>query len=289
MFDRIEFILSEAATSLRRNPLMVIAATVTVAVSLILIGGFGYIYYRATKFAETLPNQFEMRVYLKDSVEGPGLAKVQSDLTAIPGVGKVTLIPKDQAWAKMRAQYPEIPFDLSNPLPNAFNVRFTDLRSADAAAGQIKQLPGVDKVLYQREILKAIRQGIGLVRYIGYLGVLLFAISGIVVYNAIRLTVYARRVEIRIMQLVGATNATIRVPFMLEGMVQGALGGIIASLSLEGISAAFSRFTNGMNLSVPTFPIMPILGILVAIGIVFGLICSGWAIHAPLKTEGKAI
>lgn len=287
MFDRIEFIISEAMASLRRNVLMVVAATVTVAVSLVLIGGFGYVYFRANQYAESLPSKFEMRVYLKDSVTGTGLNDMARNLGGVPGVGQVTLIPKAQAWAQMKANYPEIPFDLSNPLPDAFNVRFTDLKAADSAAKQIQGFKGVDKVLYQGEILKSIRSGIGLLRYIGFLGILLFLISGIVVYNAILLTIHARKLEIRVMQLVGATNSTIRVPFMLEGMVQGAIGGVLAGLCLDAISFAFGRFTTGLNLAVPQFPVGPVIGILAAIGVVLGLVCSGWAIHAPLKVQAK--
>lgn len=285
MFDHIEFILSEAMTSLRRNILMVIAATVTVAVSLVLIGGFGYVYYRANQFAATLPTKFEMRVYLKDSATD--LNGIARNIAGIHGIGQVTLIPKEQAWAQMKANYPDIPFDLSNPLPNAFNVRFSDLKAADSAAKEIQGLKGVDKVLYQGEILNSIRNGIGLLRYIGFLGILLFLISGIVVYNAILLTIHARKLEIRVMQLVGATNMTIRVPFMLEGMIQGAIGGVLAGLCLDAISFAFGRFSNGLNLTVPQFPVGPVVGILAVIGIVLGLICSGWAIHAPLKVEAK--
>lgn len=283
MFDRIEFVITEALTALRRNPLMVFAGITTIAVSLMLIGGFGYLYYRAEVYASTLPTQFEMKAFVKDGVTGSALTKLQDQLTAISGVQSVVLVTKAAGWQKMQTEYPDITANIDNPLPDAFTIKLSDLQAADAVYATVGKAQGVDKVVYQADVLKMIRQGLTLLKGLGIMGLIFLITGGIVVYNAIRLTVHARRREIRIMQLVGASYATIRIPFMLEGLVQGAVGGTVAAVVLMALHLSLAHYIVGMGLALPVFPIGLVWLLLTVAGGLVGLVCSGWAIHGPLK------
>lgn len=283
MLDWLEFVISEAFVSLKRNSLITFAAIVTVGISLFLIGGFGYIYFRAESFAQTLPNEFQMRVFLKDSVQHKEIVRLSDNLRDEPGVSEVQFMPKTTAWIAYRRAHPEIPADIPNSLPNGFNVVFRKLKYATVAVHSIKKWPQVDKVVYQPEVLKTLQQGIGLMRYVGFLGLILFLISGILVFNAIRFTIIARKTEIRIMQLIGATQATLRTPFIIEGIVQGTIGGIFATIFLVLMNSGVARFAGNLGLIVPQFPTRLALEWLIVLGAILGATCSSIAIKIPLK------
>jgi cell division transport system permease protein len=284
MFDRIDFILGEAFQALRRNPLLTIAAITTVSVALFLIGAFGYLYYRAETYAKTLPGQLEMRVYVKDGTTTSELDRLTHQLNAYKGIDHVTFLSKESAWQEMRKTHPEIPEDLANPLPDGYALNFKDVQDTLAAETSLKDTPSVERVLYQKDLLNAIKNTLGLLRYVGYFGLLLLGIGGVIIYNAIRLTILARRTEIRVMQLVGASNATVRTPFMLEGLVQGLAGGLVAALLLSLCNVALGRYTHTLGLTLPPFPSTLMLGVLGLMGAALGLLCSTVAIRLPMRS-----
>jgi cell division transport system permease protein len=291
MVDRIEFLLSEAVTALRRNGLMTFAAITTAAVALFLLGGLGYVYYRVTLFAEEIPGKFEMRVFLKEDVSYDEVRATAADIRAIDGVATANWIPRDKAWALEREKNPEMTEGIENPYPEAFKVVLTDLRRTDAVAEQIRLLPHVDDdpaaVQYLAEEQRLIEEALKVVRLIGFsIGGLLFLTAGILIYNAIRLTVDSRRLEIRIMQLVGATRSTVQIPFLIEGAVQGAVGGTLATaiiyLSQWVVVTRFLQ-PHFPAFEAQPFPLWTVFGLLVLIGAFYGLLCSSIAVRAPLK------
>ncbi len=289
MLDRFEFLVSEAVAALRRNGLMTFAAVSTVAVSLFLLGGLGYVYWRVADYASTIPGKFEMRVFMKDDATQTEVQSTAASIRGISGVSAVFWIPKDKAWALEKEKNPENTEGLDNPYPEAFKVKVTDLSLSDGIAAQIKALPNVqpDKsVVYLQEEQNFVDQGLRLIRWLGTVfGGLLFLTGGILIYNAIRLTVESRRLEIRTMQLVGASRLMIRVPFLIEGVVQGCLGGILASLMVLAGNESVVRFINSMkgDAAVTPFPLGMMLGILCGVGAVYGLLCSSMAVRRPLK------
>jgi cell division transport system permease protein len=282
MLNRIDFTISEAFQALRRNPPLTLAAITTVSVALFLLGAFGYLYFRADGYAKTLPSQLEMRVYAKDGATEDDVSRLGRELNALNGVKQVTFLPKAAAWNSWREAHPEIPGDLANPLPDGYTVTFTGVGAIPEAVKVAEANRTVEKVIYERELAKALSNGLHLLRYVGYFGILLLVIAGVVTYNAIRFTIIARRTEVRIMQLVGASGSTIRTPFVLEGLVQGLLGGLLAALLLQGCDSALSTYLRSLSLSMPSFPVAIMLGILGAAGAVLGVFCSSIAIRVPL-------
>ncbi len=289
MLDRISFLFGEAMVALRRNGNMAYAAISTVAISLFLIGGLGYLYLRASAYANTIPGKFEMRVILKQGTDNKGIQDAIATIRAIPGVAAVTWIPKDKAWAKEQKDNPELTKGLDNPYPDAFKVTIKDLGSGDEVAGKIQSLATVDPaegVKYLKDEQRLIDELLRLLKWLGgAVGGLLFATAGVLIYNAIRLTVVSRRLEIRIMQLVGASRFTIHVPFIIEGIVQGTVGGFVATLMIAGGNHILGRFIGGLSnhSTLPDFPFTPLLAILCLTGAVYGMLCSELAIRTPLK------
>src|SRR4051794_3007759 len=123
MFNRIEFIISEALIALSRNRLMTFAAVSTVAVSLFLFRGMGYAYFRIHSYAQTIPGKFKMLVFLKDEATKQDVKDTAAAMRAIPGVLTANWVPKDKAWEKWKLEHPSaLTAGVDNPLPDGFKV-----------------------------------------------------------------------------------------------------------------------------------------------------------------------
>lgn len=288
MLNRIEFVVSEALTALSRHRLMTLAAVSTVAVSLFLFGGLGYAYYRMTSFASTIPGKFRMLVYLREDATSGDVSAIAAKMRRLAGVSSVAFIPKDKAWERWKLEHAtSLTEGIENPLPDGFRVVLSDLKESDQVVDAIKAIPMVDEVRYMREEQNLIENMLALFRWIGIVvGGTLFVTAGVLIYNAIRLTVLSRRLEIRIMQLVGASRATVYIPFLIEGMLQGVIGAVIATGLIIGAYFGFTWVVRN-NLSFAyapgIFPYAEVLGILVAAGALYGVFCSVLAVRAPLK------
>lgn len=289
MLDRLEFLIGEAFVSLRRNGLMTFAAISTAAVALFLLGGLGYVYYRVSQYTTTVTNKFEMHVYMAMKTPPERVEATKKAIEALPGVSSVKFMPRDLAWKQTAADVHISQDGLDNPLPDAFDVQVSDLKRADAIAATIQNMPDVYQdhgVEYLKDVQQLMDTILQLVRLIGgVLGCLLFTTAGVLIYNAIRLTVIARRREIRIMQLVGASYFTVRTPFVIEGMIQGTIGGILATFLLALGQAGVQKFIDRLTtaVTIPSFPMWPIMVVLMAGGATYGLLCASWAVKEPLR------
>jgi cell division transport system permease protein len=289
LFNRIEFVISEGLTALSRNRLMALAAVTTVAVSLFLFGGMGYAYFRIDAYAKTIPGKFNMLVYLRDEASVKDVQEAAAKIRAIPGVGPVSWIPKDKAWERWKTEHPSgLSEGVENPLPEGFKVVLTDLKQSDAVVASIRAIPLVapEGVKYLRDEQNFVETLLTIFRWVGLVvGGILFITAGVLIYNAIRLTVLSRRLEIRIMQLVGASRATVYIPFLIEGMIQGVVGALIATGLVIGAYFGVSWGLQQLSAlySPADFQYLPVLLILTAAGALYGIFCSILAIRAPLK------
>lgn len=291
MFDRLEFILGEALTALSRNRLMTVAAVTTVAASLFLFGGLGYAYYRINHYAQDIPGKFNMRVYLRDEATAKDVREFASQVRMIPGVATASWIPKDKAWERWKKEQPSgLTEGVENPFPEGFKVVLSDLKKSDSVVAAIKAMPIVapeNGVKYLRDEQNFVDGLLTALRVVGaVVGGILFLIAGVLIYNAIRLTVLSRRIEIRIMQLVGASRATVYVPFLIEGMLQGIVGALVAAGlvigAYHGFRMVMEKMVNFAHSPAP-FPYLAVVAILTAAGALYGVLCSVFAIRAPLK------
>jgi cell division transport system permease protein len=285
LLDRIEFLLLEAFTSLRRNTWMTFSAVTTSAMALLLLGGLGLGYMRIMQFAATLPSKLEMRVMMQMDLPQEEVMQFGEKIRTIPEVAKVELLPRDQAWEEMRAAYPDVTEGMENVLPDAYKVTMRDVGKADLVAAKVEAMPGQDGVEYMRTEYNLIDQAVKLIRLIGaLLGGMMLLTSGVLIYNAIRLAILARSREIKIMQLVGASRSTIWTPLLIEGVVQGALGGAIAATvlwpafeSVQSMAASLAFLQEGRS----PFPVTMAYTSLIAVGSVYGLLCSVIAVRDP--------
>lgn len=285
MIDQIQFLFSEAMIGMRRNLLMTVAGIATVAASLFLIGTFGYLYFRVERFSSGLPASMEVQLFMKDNESVLQLQAFRKKLQTDPSVASVEFVSKERAWAKMKAENPDIPAELDNTLPDSFKITFASLKQAEAGAQQYTNDPEVEKVIYEKDLLNAFQHILGLIRYLGWLGLGLLSIGGIIVYNAIQLALLSRTKEMRIMSLVGATAATIKLPFMLEGLIQGLSGGVLALGLMAFVNHQVQARVAEFGWNLPAFPLGAILLILVGCGAGLGVLCSAIALRRPARVR----
>ena len=247
--NTLEFLISQAGRSIRRNGLMTLAAICNMAVSLAILGAFALVAVNLDHMASMQANSTVVTV---DLAKGADAQAVESALLADNRVAKARFVSKDEALAELakknRMDISALKL-LDNPLPNSVRVRATDPNQINAIVAAAKVIRGVADVRYGGQVtekLLAISRGVKKAGLI--LGIVLGFATLLVVNTTIRLTIYARRREVRIMQLVGATNWFIRMPFLLEGMFHGLIGGVLAAtLLLVGYSYASDRIAQTLS------------------------------------------
>ncbi|HLI95829.1 MAG TPA: permease-like cell division protein FtsX [Candidatus Baltobacteraceae bacterium] len=205
----------------------------TVAVTIVLLGAFLFARASLAHFGNDLMNHITISVYVK-----PDATQTQEDTlrTAFAKdlrIASTDYVPKrdglKELEQRMRGQVDVSSFLTENPLPDKFRVRVRTPEEVPAVAASIKKLPGVQSVDYGQDVVARLLQLGAVARRAGIGLIAVFVlVAGIIISNTIRLTVFARRREISIMQLVGATNMYIRLPFICEGLIDGTLGTALA-------------------------------------------------------------
>jgi cell division transport system permease protein len=238
---RIGFFLREAVRSMSRNAVPSFAAMASVLVTVLVLGVFIPIVQATTGAANDIRDRVLVNVYLKTTADKADVERVRRALAdKVDHVGHVQYVSKSAALAEQRRRYPEA-YDLlgSNPLPDTFRVtpdkpdNALALRNALAPSapggGRTTIDPAIETVKNSRDETQKILVATRVVKLTtGLLAVLLVVASVLLVSNTIRLSLFSRRREVEVMKLVGATDSFIRWPFVIEGIVLGALGGAMA-------------------------------------------------------------
>ncbi len=279
------FLLKEGVVGLKRARLAAVITIVSICLSLSLFGSFTLVGYNLQDVFNRFYKKIRLEVFLDPSLNLNQLEKLKAKIHRNPEVEAVEYISSQAALEEFQKTFGQ---DLSgvlktNPLPASFRVvlhpRYTAPERIEQLANRIRQLPGVQEVLYQREVVRFLHKYLGL----GIIVLLVFAllilvVITILIFNTIRLTIHSRMNIIEIMQLVGATNLFIKSPYIIEGMLQGLLGSLLA----VGILALFVNFIrdvfyHGIQVPPHLYPFLLILGT------VLGLLGSYISVNKYLK------
>jgi cell division transport system permease protein len=241
---RIGFFLKEALRALRRSAAPSFAAMLTILITALVLGVFIPVVQATTGTANEVRGRVVVDVFVKAGATDAQKASLRSSLIALPNVKSVQYITKEQALARMQKNNKEA-FALlgSNPLPDSFrltpsdpdgvNAIVDDLAPKGASGQRTPRLAAIDEVRNREQDTNKILSATGLVKGVTAGLAILFTLASIaLVANTIRLSIFARRREVEVMKLVGATNWFIRWPFVIEGMIVGLLGGAVAVLLL---------------------------------------------------------
>ena len=276
------YFVSEALTSLWRSRLVNAVSIGTIAVSLFVLGAFLTVASALSGLVTRWTETVQVIVYLEDATPDRVRESLENRLRQDPAVASFQLVSREQALARFRGMFRDLsslPEDLGeNPFPASIEV---NLRAERQSAAEVERLakafagvPGVREIQYDLLWIERLSTGVRLVRLVGaFLGGILVLAAVFTISNVIRLTIYAREDELDIMRLVGATRAYVKGPFVAEGVIQGGLGGLAASVLLWSALAWLSRDLQVSDL-LPhaTLSLPPALAVLlVAGGMVVGL------------------
>ncbi|MBV8600138.1 MAG: ABC transporter permease [Candidatus Eremiobacteraeota bacterium] len=240
-WGKVRFFLGEVFANFARNKGMQLTAIATVAVTIVMLGSFLYARETLGKLSAGLLSRIEISVFLSDRLGDREARALVQKIAADPRVAGLTYVPKSEGLRALRERLKgQIDTSLltTNPLPNAVHVRVKNPDEVHAVARTIEKISGVATVEYAQDAVTKVLRLTDTVAKIGLAMILVLVLAtAVIISNTIRLTVFARRREIAIMQLVGATNGYIRGPFLAEGLVAGAAGAILA-LAILAIARA---------------------------------------------------
>lgn len=229
----LPFLLREAMTNLRRHRFMTIAAITTIAVALALLGAFLVTFYEIDTATRRAVSDFEVRIFCRTNLPKKGVEKLGPKIRALPGVSTVTFRSREQVWDEQKKNYSIDISGIPNQMNDTYIVKLSDPERVGEIAKTVRGWSEVQEAAVPEDELNGVRRVAGFLRNVGGISsvVLLFG-SLVVVSNTIRASVAARHREIKIMQIVGASPSFIRTPLLLEGLIHGAVGGILACLCL---------------------------------------------------------
>jgi cell division transport system permease protein len=296
---RLGFFMREALRALRRNAAPSFAALATILLTMLVIGVFIPIVQATTGAANSVRQRVLVDVYLKSGDTRQDVARVRQLLVGTKNVKSVQFVSKAQALAEQQKQDPEA-FKLlgSNPLPDTFRVTPTSpddvlsIKSALAPTGTgggraVPVDSAIDSVNDKTHDTKKILEVTRFVKLMAAtLAALLIAASIFLIANTIRLSLYARRREVEVMKLVGATDWFIRWPFVIEGVVVGALGTLLAVLLLAiGKVALIDPLANDFTLiaAPKTISFSVLIVVMMAAGIAISAVGSGLSLRRFLR------
>jgi len=283
------YFIKEATTGLIRNGLMSLTSIFTITLALIVLGCFYIVTTNTNHFANMAKSVLEIRVYLNDKADSVG---IQNKILSLDGVKDVKFVSKNEGakWLEKTLGVNGLKNYLAeeNPLPDMVNVKLTDKANVKQLADAINAIEGVNEVEYGKTFVESM---LIIIQVIWVVGIGLIVIIGMVVLyiivNTIRLTLFARRKEIEIMKLVGATDWFIRWPFILEGVMLGA-GGAIITIIL--ISKGYHLLFHYIKQLAPFIPLLSerminagLFWLISLVGLAFGAIGSLFSIKRFLK------
>jgi cell division transport system permease protein len=273
-------VLKEGFSGFKRAKLSMFAAVFTICVSLLLLSFFAILFLNANSVVNSLREKVEMEAFLNDQLSTDKITEVKGLVEMLDGVREVHYVSKEEAAKIFQQEFGEDIFKILNfnPLPASLKIflkeGYKTAKHAESIVYQVKSLKGVDDVIYRKQLLEMLDERAMLFLWITLgVGIFITISSVILVANTIRLAIYAKRKIIQTMKLIGATRGFIRLPFLLEGFLQGLLGGLIAA---GIVFVLFNYLEQWLTVSLSEFiHVQPYYySIIVGVGCVLGLFGS---------------
>jgi len=297
------YLINEAATSFRRNWVMSLGAIITIFLSLLLVGVSVYFGAVAGSLLQGIEDQVSIQVFILDDAPSQDIEILQRQLQNNPLVKSVNFTTKEEAmeiFKKTMDQSPDVIANIEgNPLPASLDIELNDAQNVELVAEEIRASDAFLRIAdrpdapenslkYGQATVEKLFAFTNVLRYIGMAFVAMLAVVSLIfINNTIRLAIYARRAEISIMRLVGASNWFIRAPFILEGVFQALIGAVLAIATLLAFHLwglpAIKQAVAFMTISVPNYIMMQISLMLIIGGIVIGILGSWIAMRKYLK------
>jgi cell division transport system permease protein len=286
------YAFEEAFASLWRGRQAGLLSTLTIALALFVLGGFLAVTANLERLGAEWSNAAELSIYLKDDITADQRRSIEALLVPSGLIAAHEYVSKPDALARFKQTFGDLAAAVdsvgSNPLPASLEVRLHPgpgvSSGVDELAARMRQMAGVADVRYDRQWLTRVLSTINVIRGVGLvLGAVLTIAAALTVANVVRLALYARRDELDIMNLVGAPQAYVRGPFVMEGVLQGGIGALVALLALAAAFLALRApylvpLASALNVSSIHFLPMGLCLLLVVGGMAVG--CLGGLVAA---------
>ncbi|MDD2361393.1 MAG: permease-like cell division protein FtsX [Oscillospiraceae bacterium] len=290
----LRYLIREGFRNIWQNKFMAFAS-IGVLVSCLLLTGASYlVFVNIDHSFEWVYGQNVVVAFAKEDCTDEQSSVLLDKIKGITNVNKVEFISKEQSLLKYKDSMPKAVYEdmqgEDNPYLDAYVITFSDLNTFKETLTQIEQIPEVESTVYNEDMAKSLTRLRQIVMMVGgWIVILLLVVSLFIIANTIKLTVYSRRLEISIMKSVGATNAFVRIPFIIEGVVLGIVAGL---LSFGIIKIIYGKLYEMMGTGIMGGLVdfseiwhIVLLGFLV-LGTITGMTGSGISMRKYLKDEG---
>jgi len=286
---RLRLLFSESFRSLGANLSTTIAATMTVLIGMFLLGLFIALGTWVVSWSDHVKRQLVVKVDFAPNRTTAQINSLRAMLEANPNVKSVTFVSKEKALKIMERKYPDLVRNIpNNPLPDSEEVVPQKGEYVASIAASLRPLPaGVQNVRYGQKTANRILRVAKVIESVFLVAViLLLAAATLLIANTIRLSIFSRRREIEVMKLVGATNWFVRGPFMLEGLICGVAGSLLAVILLVigkeiALPAILGHLKAGADVHAISFALNALL--IVLVGLLLGAFGSGLTLRRFLK------
>ncbi len=288
--NRTKLVLSEALRSIGSNLSTSFAATMTVLIGMFLLGLFIALGSWVVSWSDHVKNQLEVKIFFVDEVKPKQVDAVRIFLEKDERVKEFQFVSKAEALERMEKKYPELTANLpSNPLPASYEVLPKQAEEVKTIAADLRaqKFVGVERVKDGQQTSKRILQVARVIEVVFLVAVIVLLIaSTLLIANTIRLSIFSRRREIEVMKLVGATNWFVRGPFMVEGLLCGALGALAAVVLLFlgkelALPAILGHIDTSSDVQALAFGLTAL--ILLVVGLTVGALGSGLTLRKHLR------
>jgi len=287
-FGRSGYFFTRAVTNIRQNVFVNVVTIGTITLALLIVSLFLLVFVNLENAADTWSERVQVTVYFDHELEQQELTGFRERITAIPGTAKVGYVSREEALkrfkGRLRGQETLLEGVRSEVMPTSLEISLKkthrESESIERYVSTLKLIPGITEVQYGEEWVRRFNTFLNFLRLMGALlgGFLVIAVL-FIVSNTIKLTIYARRDELEVMSLVGATRFFIKAPFLIEGVIQGGAGALLAVGLLVGLyegflhnAGSFLTF-NPATSGLSFLPLEYVLGLLLA-GVMLGFIGS---------------
>lgn len=263
-FDSVKYSFKDAIKSIVRNKTLSIASMATVAATLFILGAITLVVANVDKAVTQLGSMVEARIYLVNDITDEQKTALEAKINSVEGINSVTYESQEQALENIKEQLNDTTGDLTagfeddNPFPASYTVNVEKPEIIDNVVAAIEGMDGIEEIKDARSLIEKISSLTNSVKLGAAAGFVVFIlISLFLIGNTIKITVFTRKREIGIMKYVGATDWFIRWPLVIEGMILGIAGSIIATLVLA-LSYFFVTSKLGLDLSSFGFTMIPV-------------------------------
>ena len=297
-FSSFRYLVGQGFDNVWKNRVMAFASFCVLLVSLLLVGIAVLFYMNISAIIGGIEDKNEVIVYLLDDTTDQDIETMQNNLSVTPNISEVRLYSREEAWADLQqrmSDYSDVFASLKddNPLPDAFRIRVKDITKMKDTLEYINILPHVDYVSSPDSFVNLMTEMRGIVTLIATAIIIaMLIVSMVIISNTTRASVFSRRREISIMQSVGATKSFIRFPFFVEGMINGFMAGVFATLltwftydSLVNVLSTFDVLsTIGLGNVIPYDKIaIPVMLCYIGAGALIGALGSVLSTRVHLK------